>query len=218
MQATTLIISFIGSILVLVLRPAKAFAVYIAVLLFYPTFLSVQLGTLDFKAGRIVVTVLLLRCLFNPAIRKKFAWNKLDMWVVFGHIVSLSIPLLTWKIPAMRVLETWFGGLMDSFFVYLVARFCITNRARLITAIKWIGMIFVPLALLGGIECFTGWQPYRMFQQYCPWDAEGSNVGARLGLYRAMARLDIPLDLERRLRRFCLSSIGCDMRVVTGVI
>jgi len=186
MQALTLLVSLFGSVLVLVLQPAKAFAVYIAVLLFYPTFLSVQLGTLDFKAGRIVAAVLLLRCLFNPAIKKNFVLNKLDMWVIFACIVPIIVWPIGSHIPILRELESWSGELMDSLFAYLVARLCINNRSALVTAAKWIGIVLVPLALLGVVESSTSWQPYRAFQQYCPWDPEGVNIVARFGLYRAM--------------------------------
>lgn len=193
MQAVTLFISLVGSVLVLFLRPAKAFAAYIAVLLFYPMFLSVQVGTLDFKASRIVAAVLLLRCLLSPKLKKKFTVNMLDKWVFFGLVVPLIIKPLDGRIPIMQVLEPWSGGVMDTLFTYLVARFCITNRAALIESVKWIAMVFVPLAVLGITECLTGWQPYIVLQRFCPWDPIGAKISGRYGLYRATGAFGHPI-------------------------
>jgi len=193
MQAVTLFISAIGSLFVLILKPPKAFAVLVAVLLFYPMFLTVQLGTLDFKASRIVAAALLFRCLVTPGLRKRFKWNNLDKWVVFGMAVSLVIPLIAIKGPKMQILERWSGGIMDTFFTYLVARFCITNLSSLVSAIKAIAIVFVPLAFLGIAECLTGWQPYIALTRFCPWYEAVAQKITRVGLYRATGAFGHPI-------------------------
>ena len=114
MQALTLFVSFFGSVLVLILRPAIAFAVYVVVLLWYPTFLTVEIGTLDFKAGRIVVAVLLLRCLASNSIRRSFKWSVIDTWVIGGVCVEMLIPFLTYHLEFMRVFENRAGWLMHA--------------------------------------------------------------------------------------------------------
>lgn len=193
MQAITLFISAIGSLFVLILKPPKAFAVFVAVLLFYPMFLTVQLGTLDFKAARIVSMVLLLRCLLNPDLRKRFKWNNLDRWVVFGMAVSLVISLVAIKASKMQILERWSGGVVDTFFTYMVARFCTTDRRSLVSSIKAIAIIFVPLVFLGITECLTGWQPYIALTRFCPWYEVISQKITRVGLYRATGAFGHPI-------------------------
>jgi len=193
MQAVTLFISAIGSLFVLILKPPKAFAVLVAVLLFYPMYLTVKLGTLDFKAARIVTAVLLLRCLIAPDLRKRFKWNILDKWVVFGMAVSLVVPLIAFKGPKMQILERWSGGIMDTFFTYLVARFCTTDRRSVVSAIKAIAIVFVPLAFLGIAECLTGWQPYIALTRFCPWYEAVAQKVTRVGLYRATGALGHPI-------------------------
>ncbi|GAH74168.1 unnamed protein product [marine sediment metagenome] len=59
MQGVTLTIAIIFSVLAVTVRPAYALGVYIAVLLWYPSYLPVRIGTLDIMAGRIVAAVLL---------------------------------------------------------------------------------------------------------------------------------------------------------------
>lgn len=188
MQGLTLTIAFAGSLLVLFLRPAKALAIYVAVVLMYPGYLVVQVGPLDISAARIVISVFLLRCLFNPKLMQSFKWCRLDSWVTFGAIILVSIPLISSDMSAIRVLENRSGRLMDTFLVYLIARFCITDRKTMITAIKWVGVALVPLACLGVIESYTGWQPFTPFFQYCPW-LRPDQIGLthpRLGFYRAI--------------------------------
>ena len=65
MQGVTLTIAIILSVLALTLKPRHALVVYLAGLMWYPSFLAVSIGTIDIMVGRIVVVVLLLRCLSN---------------------------------------------------------------------------------------------------------------------------------------------------------
>lgn len=187
MQAVTLTIAIAASLLVLVLRPARAFAVYVMALLFYPTYLVIQLGPLDISAVRIIITALLLRCLANPKLRQGFKWCALDSWVAFGAIIAIAIPLLAWQIPAMKALENRSGHLMDTFFAYLAARFCISDRVSLMTAVKWVAVGFAGLALVGVAESVTGWQSYNMLKVYCPWQSVSDpELNLRSGFYRAI--------------------------------
>ncbi len=193
MESATLSLAILASLLVLLLSPAQAFAAYIITLMVYPTFLVVRVGSLDISAGRIVVAVLLLRCLTSPSLMQKFKWCHLDKWVTFSAVVAIAIPLISWHLPLTRVLENRAGRLMDSYFAYIVARFCITDRKSMITAVKWIGIALVPLACLGTIESYTGWQPYSSLRVYCPWDSEVGIPQARYGLYRAVGPFGHPI-------------------------
>lgn len=187
MTSITLIIAIVVSILVLCLRPAKAFAVYIASMLFYPSYLAIKLGVFDISVGRIVVTVLLCRCLANSKIISNFKWSRLDTWVsIFLIVISIGIPLVSYQQPIMRILENRSGFLMNTFFAYLVARFCITDRAAMVTAAKWIGLALVPLALLGISEALTGQRPFVPLKQYMTWvDPSRGVYQTRFGFHRA---------------------------------
>ena len=193
METVTLFIAGVASFLVLSLSPATAFAAYLTALIIYPSFLVVRLGPLDISVGRIVVAVLLLRCLCSGGIRRKFAWCRLDSWILFGWILSFTIPMVSSVVPLMQKLEQQSGVMMDTFFAYFVARYCITSRAGMVTVIKWIGIVMVPLAFLGVIEATTGWQPFRVLVRFCPWLEQIPTADMRHGFYRAVGPLVHPI-------------------------
>jgi hypothetical protein len=191
MLSTTLTVAIIGTILVLWLRPARAFAAYIAVLFLYPTYLVVGIGTLDIPASRIVVTVLLLRCLANSQLRSRFKWRSLDTWVTVYMAVDIVVMCLT--SPLMPTLENRAGFMMDTWFAYMAARLCITNRAALITALKWISIALVPVVLSGILEMLQVSKPYAGLEQYCPWLAKERITIMRYGLARAKGAFGHPI-------------------------
>jgi len=202
MQPLTLVISLIGSVLVLVFQPAKAFAVYIITLLFYPTFLTLPLGTLNFKAGRIVVLVLLLRCLANTRIRSSFKLSVIDKWIFAGTGVAMIVPFFSCHIPFMQLFASKCGELMDTLLAYLVARFCIRDRFSFVTAMKWIGMAIIPLALLGAVESCTGWMPFVPLRKYCPWDTKTLVITNRSGFFRATGPSGHPITFGASFAMF----------------
>jgi hypothetical protein len=185
MTGITLAIAIAGCLLVLCLRPAQAFAVYIILMLFYPSYLVVQLDVFDVSVSRFVVGVLLLRCFASPQLRSSFKWCRLDTWVALSMVVGIGVSVIFSHISVMQVLINRSGVLMDTFFAYLVARLCVTDRVAMVTAVKWIGVAIVPLAVLGVIEALTGWQPYFRTMVYCPWFVH-VNIDPRLGLFRAI--------------------------------
>lgn len=194
MQAITLTLAAIISCAVLLLPPARAFSIYIITLLFYPVYLVVQLGTLDISLARIVVTVLLLRCLLNAELRAKFKWCRLDWWVTFGAIANLCIALAVWKMPMAQSFENSSGYLMDTYFAYLTARLCLTDYKVVVTSVKWIAIALVPLAILGMIESYTGWGPYYKLVTYCPWRQVAEPLlSERSGFFRAIGPFSHPI-------------------------
>ncbi|MHC4158585.1 MAG: O-antigen ligase family protein [Planctomycetota bacterium] len=184
-------IAIFASLLTLVLRPPYAFIAYVAVALWYPKYLTVSVGTLDISAIRIVGAVLILRCLCNQQIRSQFTWSRLDTWVTISMAVYVGMYFITR--PLSIALENRGGFLTDTWLAYLVARFCITNREGLITAMKWIAMLLVLLATLGIVETLTGWQPYLPLTALCPWRPEVRLTEPRTGLYRAIGSFGHPI-------------------------
>jgi len=181
----TLGIAGIASLLVLFLRPTRAFAVYIAALLFYPTYLVVSLGTIDISASRIVIAVLLLKFLADNNLRSRFKWCRLDGWVAFYMAIGIVVMCITR--PPLEALENRGGFLMDTWLVYLAARLCINDRAALISVVKWVGVILVPLAILGVLESATDWHPYVALRHYSLWRPDADMVKeSRFGLARAV--------------------------------
>ncbi len=185
MQGTTLIVGILGSILVLLLRPAYALAAYFAVLVWYPDYLRVSIGTLDISAGRVVVTVLLLRCLLNDRLRRKFVWSQLDTWVALSMLVYVLMYCITH--PLQESLENRSGFLMDTWFVYITARLCITDRAAVVTFVKSIAVILATLAILGIAEAVTAHHYFSWLKRFRVWNTPVGDMIAerRFGFGRA---------------------------------
>lgn len=192
MQGVTLTFALVACLLVVTLRPQYALAAFITALLWYPSFLAVSVGTIDILVGRFVVVVLLMRCIFDDQIRSRFVWSPLDTLVS----VAVGIAVVAFFVnhpedqTVMMVAESRGGYLMDTWCAYMAARFIITDRAKLISLLKCISIVLVPLAMLGVMECATGWRPFAPLWRYSPWF--GERIGRRFltegrwGLNRAV--------------------------------
>jgi hypothetical protein len=193
MQGTILTFSIIAAILVLVIRPKYALALYISVLIWFPDYLRISIGTIDISIGRIVVTALLLRCLFNHRIRSKLHWSKLDRAVAYSVAVYVGVTLIVQSNWA--AIENRAGFVMDTWFAYLAARYIITDKGKLISVIKCVSIVLVPMAILGCIEALTGWQPFVPLRQFRPWNPTTGEIvkQVRWGLTRAVGPFSHPI-------------------------
>ena len=198
MQGVTLIIAVIGSMAVLVLQPAYALAAYVATLVWFPDFLRVNIGTIELSVGRIIVTVLLLRCLLNDELRRKFVWSRLDTWVSLTIAAIAGVYCVACGFSYAAV-ENRGGLITDTWFVYLAARFIITDKDALMRFIKTTAIILVPLAAHGVVEATTGWQPFHQLSQFRRWRPNEIEHGdvlatqARWGLTRAIGPFSHPI-------------------------
>ena len=188
MQSVTLVIGILGSILVLLLRPVYALAVYFGVLVWYPEYLRVSIGTIDISVGRIVVTVLLLRCLCDEGLRRKFIWSKFDKLITLSMALYVGIYCITH--PFFQAFENRGGFLIDTWFTYLAVRLILTDKRAIVSFIKTIAVILAPLAIYGLVESITHWQPFFQLTRFRTWRAtvvEGIIAGERRwGLTRAI--------------------------------
>ncbi|MEJ2647394.1 MAG: hypothetical protein P8016_03160 [Sedimentisphaerales bacterium] len=193
MQGVTLAIAVVLAVLVLTVRPRHAFVIYIGALLWYPSFLAISIGTIDIMIGRVVVAVLFLRCLCDDRIRSRFKWSRLDKWVTWSIVIYIGITLAVR--PTWSIVENRGGFFMDTWLSYMVARFIITDKAKLISIIKCVGIILLPLALLGCIESITGWQPFVPLRRFRPWNPQVgmTTVGSRWGFTRAVGPFSHPI-------------------------
>jgi len=188
MQSVTLAIAICVSVLVVVLRPAHALALYLSAVMWYPDYLRVSIGTIDISAGRIIVTVFVFRCLLNTSIRTKFRWSRLDTLVATSMVVYVGVYLVTR--PFSMAVENRGGFLLDTWFSYMAARFALNDREKVISFLKAIIPALVALAALGFVECTTAWQPFTPLRRFRPWDrmdvAAATVVRTRWGLARAI--------------------------------
>jgi hypothetical protein len=172
--------------------PAYALAAYVAALVWYPDYLRVSIGTIDISVGRIVVAVLLLRCLFDDRLRGKFIWSRLDSLVAVSMAIFVGIYCATY--PLSAALENRGGFLMDTWFSYLAARLIINNKTGVISFAKVVGVVLAALAVLGMAEAVTHVQPYLVMRQYRPWETpRHGQLDLRWGLTRAVGPFSHPI-------------------------
>ena len=167
MQDVTLTMAVIFSVLVLFARPAHALLAYITCLLWYPSYLALSVGTIDIFVSRIVVVMLFLRCLSDSRLQKNFKWSRLDRVVLLSMIVYVGTYCLAAQ--TSKAIENRGGFLLDTWFAYMVVRYIVVDRSTLVTVIKGIAIVLVPLAILGIVESVTHWQPFAPLIRFCPW-------------------------------------------------
>ena len=114
MQNTILTFGIIASILAIVFKPKNALIVYLAIVIWFPEYLRVSVGTIDISCSRIVGTVLLARCLCNDKLRMKFKWSRLDKAVLLNILVFVGMMIITQ--PKWSSIENRAGFAMDTFF------------------------------------------------------------------------------------------------------
>lgn len=206
MQPVTLVYAIVVSILVVVLRPAYALAAYIGAVVWYPDYLRVSLGTIDISVSRIVITILLMRRMFDSRTASKFSWCKLDTWVVASALIWTSVYCLASQDAAVAF-ENRGGFIIDTLFVYFAARLTITDKQSILSFSKAVALFIAPLAVLGIFEAITHVQPYAALRQFRPWrqiDTETVAIArARWGLARALGPFDHSIMFGSVFATFC---------------
>lgn len=155
MDQTTLIVAVIGSVLALVLSPIRALCAYLCVLLLHSQDLNLSVGTIDFSSARIVAIILFARIfLMSPRLLRVFRWNLLDTLVTL-FFISQVVSLLNTE-PLMVVLENRSGRFVETLLPYFMCRAVLRTKNDLLTLMKTLILISIPLAIFGVIESSTG--------------------------------------------------------------
>jgi hypothetical protein len=112
----------------------------------------------------------------------------MDTLVSLSMVIYIVPFFITWSRSFEAMVENRGGYLMDTWCSYMAARFIVTDRARLLSVIKCVGLALVPLAILGVIECVTSWQPFAPLWVYSPWWRGGTRFVSegRFGFARAI--------------------------------
>lgn len=193
MEGVTLVIALAASALVFFLSPVYGLIVYVAAFAWYPQYLSVQLGTLDFTVRRIVIIAVLLRLFLLTDLPGRFRLIWLDKLVlIYFAATILAGAMTTQYLTAFFVNRS--GQFFDTILPYFAVRLIIRNRQQYLTLLKGILIIAAPLAIVGFYQCMTGNNPVGALMKYYAWSAKRQAVGyvpiARLGFFRADATFD----------------------------
>lgn len=206
MEAITLGVASVSVLLILLVPPRWGILVFLAVLLCYPDYLRIIPFGFTISAGRIVVTVLLIRCLLDEQLRGGFRWAKLDTLIIAADAVYMLV-LSCFAADTLAGIKNQSGVMVDTTFAYFSARLIINNRAVLIHFVKVAAAILVIMAFLSAFEAVTTKSPYKGLLQYRFYADRGPGaykfrdqevvVGhgheARLGFFRAQGPHSHPI-------------------------
>jgi hypothetical protein len=179
MVTVTLLVSVAASIMVFFLSPVYGLIVYLASFVYYPSYFSAPLGTIDFTVRRIVILAILAKLFLQTDLPGRFRFVWLDKLI----IVFFTAQILAGATTAQSLgafLENRAGAIFDMVLPYFAVRLIVINKDRYLTLLKGILFSVAPLAIFGFYQCLTGRNPLVFIpgQRY-------SEPPMRLGFYRA---------------------------------
>ncbi len=192
MEGVTLAIALAASALVFFLSPIYGLIVYVAAFAWYPPYLSVQLGTLDFTVRRIVIIAVLLRLFLLTDLPNRFRLIWLDKLVlIYFAATILAGAMTTQYLTAFLVNRA--GQVFDTILPYFAVRMIVTDRKQYYTLIKAILIIAAPLAMIGLYQSLTGKNPLGFLQEYAAWKRILAQLPPRHGFVRADVTFEHPI-------------------------
>jgi len=194
MESVTLLIAVLLTALVLAVSPLHGLILYIAALAWYPSYVTVEVGTVDFNVCRIVIMSLFLSLSVKGYWKKRFKLCALDKLVLAYWCCQLAAGVTTTPIGAL--IENRAGGFFDVVLPYFAVRLIVTTEAQYRTVLKGILIVAVPLALMGIYQSLSGNNPFGFLAQYHAWKTKEYVPGpmdARFGFFRAQLTFPQPI-------------------------
>lgn len=193
MEGITLIVAAIACVLVFFLRPIYGLIVYIAAFAWYPTYLAVPVGTIDFTVRRIVILAIFAKLFLQTDLPDRFKLIWLDKFIIIYFATEIIIGAATTHF-SMAFIENRGGAIFDTALPYFAVRMIIKNKQQFLTLLKAVLMIAAPLAIIGLYECLTGSNPVGFLGKYYAWGRPKSPLSpARAGFYRAKVTFEQPI-------------------------
>ncbi len=165
MGALTLLVACVLSILVFIVRPVYGLILYVGAIAWYPSYLMVSVGTIDFTVRRIVVLALLARLLLQPEGTRRFRFILLDKLVIACFAAELLSGVFS-PSSMMALLENRAGAVFDMVLPYFAVRLAIQTREQYLQLLKGVVLVAAPLGIVGLCESLTGWNPMGFLRAY----------------------------------------------------
>ena len=151
----TPIIAAGGVAVVLYLRPVRGLALYAILSMWYPYAVgTLQVGTIDFSVGRIVIVVLLAKILIGTDLASKFKLMWLDKLVIILFAAEIVAGLTT--TGAMELIEYRMGDFFDMALPYFAVRLVVKSKDDYLVLLKTIACSAGFLGVFGFYESLTG--------------------------------------------------------------
>ncbi len=184
MQATTLLVAILAVILVFYVRPIHGIVVYMVVMVWYPTYLSIPIGTIDFTVCRILILAIYAKILLHKDSLQSFKFIWLDKLIIIYFICQLVAGLH--NMSPGPLLENRGGAVFNQVLPYFAVRLLVHRKEQYFMLLKSFLIIAAPMSLLGFYQCLTGDNPVGFLQRYATFGALPEYIPIpRAGFYRA---------------------------------
>ncbi len=184
MTGLTGLVAAIGCIFVVFGSPLVGLIAYTFILIGYPYDLTIQLGTVDFTASRIVMMLLFTSLFLRPNTLHSFRMEPID-WCIILFLVCQVVSTTLVSRNLMNTLINRSGMAFDLTLPYFAVRMIIKTKEDYIKYAKLLLAASIPLALLGLQQAITGYSMYSSLSQYAAWGDIGDRQDMRFGFYRA---------------------------------
>ncbi len=182
--AITLTVACVFSALVLVLPPVHALTVFLASVIWYPSYYTVPMGTIDWTVRRIVILAVLAKAFLTPDLFRQFKLIRLDKFVIALFVCETIAGLATAK-EMESFLEYQSGQAFDMLLPYFAVRLLLVRKEYYLSLLRGILVISSPFAVLAFYQFLTGGNPVSFMREY---------HGARRSIgYRAELTFDVSI-------------------------
>ncbi len=184
MVGVTLAVAFLSGLLILFVSPVVGLIIYVGVLAWYPSYLTIPIATIDFSASRVAILFLLLKIFAMTDLSTTFKWTKLDKCLVAYFLAQIAAGVIMAESVTMFLINRA-GAIFDMMLPYFAVRYIVRERSQYITLLKGILIVVAPLALFGLYQSFTGDNVFGFMRKYHAWGKFNIALRARHGFFRA---------------------------------
>jgi len=184
MELVTLLIATTCSFLIFLRKPADALIIYILALAWYPSYVTLKLGTVDFPVSRILIIAIFFKICLSASLSFKFKISRLDKLMLVYFMAQIVSGLFTE--PMKDLLINRSGACLDTICPYFAVRILLKSKKDYIYLLKGIIFLSVPLGFIGMYQSLTGKNLFGFYRQYHAWGKTASlDYLLRGNFYRA---------------------------------
>ena len=198
LEILTVTLMIVGSFLVWKCRPLTAICVYLAIFVLYPQHWSVKFGSMPtLFVGKVLIFPLMLNLIFKAKRLSGFTLNALDIAMVLLFLGQLTAGLAQGE-GLWQVIAEQSHYIATETLSYFAVRLSITSRKDLLSLVKVLAFIAVPLACVAIYESLTGDYIYAKLG-YLLSGQKGEMLAlrrmVRSGFHRAAVSFGVPIGL-----------------------
>ena len=135
MVGVTLTVALVASFLVFFVRPIYGLIIYIAAFAWYPTYITVPVGTIDFTVRRIVILALFAKLFLQTDLPDRFKLIRLDKLIIIYFGAQILAGATTTQ-SLMAFLENRGGAVFDMLLPYFAVRMIVRNKQQYLTLLN----------------------------------------------------------------------------------